>query len=123
MLGRKVVAKTRPDGTVAEPVAAFDMTFSPSKSVSLLWALSDSAAVRDAVVEAHEAAVAAGLGYLDQTAGYTRGGDGGVRSTCGHHAGTTIPNRSYGPRPSPKSLPRSSAGATLTALTESATDH
>ncbi len=35
--GRKVVAKTRADGSVAEPIAAFDVTFSPSKSVSVLW--------------------------------------------------------------------------------------
>ena len=34
VLGRKVVAKTRADGSVAEPIAAFDVTFSPSKSVS-----------------------------------------------------------------------------------------
>ena len=46
VLGRKVNAKTRADGSVAEPVAAFDVTFSPSKSVSLLWALTDNDQLR-----------------------------------------------------------------------------
>src|SRR5215213_4800782 len=79
VLGRKVVAKTRADGSIAEPIAAFDVTFSPSKSVSLLWGLTGDEKVRQVVQEAHEAAVAAGLAYLDQTAGHTRAGDGGVR--------------------------------------------
>jgi conjugative relaxase-like TrwC/TraI family protein len=79
VLGRKVVAKTRADGSVAEPIAAFDVTFSPSKSVSVLFGLTDNEQVRQTVLEAHEAAVAAGLAYLDQTAGHTRAGDGGVR--------------------------------------------
>ena len=45
--------------------AAFDVTFSPSKSVSLLWALSSDQQVRESVVEAHETAVATALEYLD----------------------------------------------------------
>jgi conjugative relaxase-like TrwC/TraI family protein len=79
VLGRKVVAKPRADGAMAEPVAAFDVTFSPSKNVSLLWATSPEPDVREAVVQAHETAVAAGLAYLDSAAGHTRAGDGGVR--------------------------------------------
>ena len=79
VLGRNVVAKTRADGSVAEPIAAFDVTFSPSKSVSVLWGLTDDEKVRQIVLEAHETAVAAGLAYLDETAGHTRAGDGGVR--------------------------------------------
>ena len=46
VLGRKVVAKTRADGSVAEPIAAFDVTFSPSKSVSVLWGLTGDERVR-----------------------------------------------------------------------------
>ena len=46
VLGRAVSTRFRADGTVAEPVAAFDVTFSPAKSVSLLWALTDDPAVR-----------------------------------------------------------------------------
>ena len=83
VLGRKVVAKTRADGSVAEPIAAFDVTFSPSKSVSVLWGLTGDEKVRRIVVEAHETAVAAGLAYLDETAGHTRAGDGGVRKIAG----------------------------------------
>ncbi len=83
VLGRKVVPKRRADGSIAEPVAAFDVTFSPSKSVSLLWGLSQDGRVREAVLKAHEAAVAAGLEYLDMTCGHTRAGDGGVRKIAG----------------------------------------
>ena len=83
VLGRKVVAKTRADGSVAEPIAAFDVTFSPSKSVSVLWGLTGDEKVRRIVLEAHETAVAAGLAYLDETAGHTRAGDGGVRKIAG----------------------------------------
>ena len=83
VLGRNVVAKTRADGSEAEPIAAFDVTFSPSKSVSLLWGLTGDERVRRIVVEAHETAVAAGLAYLDATAGHTRAGDGGVRKIPG----------------------------------------
>src|SRR5215207_3875389 len=83
VLGRKVVAKTRADGSVAEPIAAFDVTFSPSKSVSLLWGLTGDETVRQIVLEAHETAVAAALVYLDGTAGHTRAGDGGVRKIAG----------------------------------------
>ena len=83
VLGRKVVAKTRADGSVAEPIAAFDVTFSPSKSVSVLWGLTGDEKVRRTVLEAHETAVAAGLAYLDETAGHTRAGDGGVRKIAG----------------------------------------
>ena len=79
VLGRKVVAKTRADGSAAEPIAAFDVTFSPSKSVSVLWGLTPDEQVRRTVLDAHETAVAAGLAYLDQVAGHTRAGDGGVR--------------------------------------------
>src|SRR5215210_8306426 len=83
VLGREVAARTRADGSVAEPIAAFDVTFSPSKSVSLLWGLTVDERVRQVVLEAHESAVAAGLGYLDETAGHTRAGDGGVRKVAG----------------------------------------
>jgi hypothetical protein len=61
MLGRNVVAKTRADGSVAEPIAAFGVTYSPSESVSVLWGLTDDANVRRSVLEAHETAVVAGL--------------------------------------------------------------
>ena len=64
VLGRKVTVKLRADGTVAEPVAAFDVTFSPSKSVSVLWATATDQTVRDIVVDVHERAVSDALAHL-----------------------------------------------------------
>ena len=83
MLGRKVSPRVRPDGTVAEPIAAFDVTFSPSKSVSLLWALTSRSDVQAAVLAAHDEAVAVALEYLDHHAGHTRSGASGVRKVHG----------------------------------------
>lgn len=83
ILGRKVSPRVRPDGTVAEPIAAFDVTFSPSKSVSLLWALTSGPEVQAAVLAAHDEAVTVALEYLDHHAGHTRSGAGGVRKVHG----------------------------------------
>ena len=55
---------------------AFDATFSAPKSVSVLYALGDPG-VTLAVTQAQDAAVAAGLEYLDAHASYTRIGQGG----------------------------------------------
>ncbi|MGI8875749.1 MAG: MobF family relaxase, partial [Egibacteraceae bacterium] len=59
-------------------VAAWDCTFSPPKSVSLLWAAGDRH-VQQQVWAAHLAAVDAGLAYLEEHAAYVRGGAQGVR--------------------------------------------
>ena len=59
-------------------VAAWDCTFSPPKSVSLLWAAADRR-IQQQVWAAHLAAVDAGLGYLEQHAAYVRAGAQGVR--------------------------------------------
>jgi hypothetical protein len=59
-------------------VAAWDCTFSPPKSVSLLWAAGDRY-VQHQVWDAHLAAVDVGLGYLEEHAGYVRGGAQGIR--------------------------------------------
>lgn len=59
-------------------VAAWDCTFSPVKSVSLLWAAGDARVQRE-VWAAHLAAVDAGLAYLEEHAGYVRAGRNGVR--------------------------------------------
>lgn len=59
-------------------VAAWDCTFSPPKSVSLLWAAGDRN-VRAQVWAAHLAAVDAGLAYLEEHAAYVRVGCNGVR--------------------------------------------
>jgi hypothetical protein len=54
-------------------VAAWDCTFSPVKSVSLLWA-SGGRGVQQQVWAAQMAAVDAGLAYLQEHAGYVRAG-------------------------------------------------
>ena len=59
-------------------VAAWDCTFSPAKSVSLLWAAGDRN-VQQQVWAAHLAAVDAGLAYLEEHAAYVRAGRNGVR--------------------------------------------
>jgi conjugative relaxase-like TrwC/TraI family protein len=62
-LGRRL----RKDG-----VAAWDVTFSADKSVSLLWALGDEE-TRLQVLEAFDEATTAAFGYLDSVASATRG--------------------------------------------------
>jgi conjugative relaxase-like TrwC/TraI family protein len=57
-------------------VPGFDLTFSAPKSVSLLHALGPPA-VQSEMVAAHEAAVAAALGYLERHAAFLRRGAGG----------------------------------------------
>ena len=59
-------------------VAAWDCTFSPPKSVSLLWA-AGGRLIQQQVWAAHLAAVDAGLGYLEQHGAYVRAGRNGVR--------------------------------------------
>jgi conjugative relaxase-like TrwC/TraI family protein len=63
----------------ARRVPGFDLTYRPPKSVSLLWALSDRD-VAAQVVAAHDAAVAAAVGYLEREAGYSRRGAGGTET-------------------------------------------
>jgi conjugative relaxase-like TrwC/TraI family protein len=63
-------------------VAAFDLTFSAPKSVSVLFAVGEPALGR-ALVEAHEEAVVAAVGYLEREACRVRRGRGGVRREAG----------------------------------------
>lgn len=59
-------------------VAGFDLTFSPAKSISALWALADrplSAEIR----AAHDAAVADALAFVEKRVLFTRRGHDGVR--------------------------------------------
>jgi conjugative relaxase-like TrwC/TraI family protein len=77
-----LAAKIAPDGTrlgrapSARSVNAFDATFSAPKSVSVLYALGDPGVIL-AVTQAQDAAVAAGLEYIDAHASFTRVGQGG----------------------------------------------
>ena len=58
-------------------IPGWDLTFRAPKSVSVLWGLADPGIARQ-VVDAHETAVAVALGYVEEHAGYTRTGHGGV---------------------------------------------
>ena len=59
-------------------VAGYDLTFSPVKSVSALWAVAPRE-VAEQVEAAHTAAVADTLAWLERSAAFTRLGAGGVR--------------------------------------------
>ena len=61
----------------AEGVAGYATSFSPPKSISLLWALAGES-VSDEVRAAHDAAVAAALEFLQDHAAFTRRGKGGA---------------------------------------------
>jgi len=65
--GEQLGRRLRKDG-----VAAWDLTFSADKSVSLLWAFGDDE-VRRHVVEAFEEATAEAVAYLESVASSTRG--------------------------------------------------
>ena len=59
-------------------VAGYDLTFSPVKSVSVLWAISDQKTA--AVIErAHQAAIKDALDFIESKALFTRRGTNGVR--------------------------------------------
>ncbi|WP_246371241.1 MobF family relaxase [Nocardioides pelophilus] len=59
-------------------VAGYDLTFSPVKSVSVLWAISDPKTA--AVIErAHQAAIKDALNFIESKALFTRRGTNGVR--------------------------------------------
>ena len=61
------------------PVAGFDLTFSPPKSLSALWGVAD-AGTQSLLVQAHHAAMRDTLGLLERQVAATRVGHGGVAS-------------------------------------------
>jgi conjugative relaxase-like TrwC/TraI family protein len=65
-------------GPRAQTVAGFDLTFSPVKSVSTLWAVAEPA-VAAAIESAHQAAVNDALRFIEQQALFTRTGPQGIR--------------------------------------------
>ncbi|MFE6648203.1 MobF family relaxase [Nocardioides sp. NPDC057772] len=71
--GRPLGRRTRSDG-----VAGFDLTFSPVKSVSALWAVAPPEIAR-AIEQAHDAAVHDALAYVEHDVLFTREGTDGVR--------------------------------------------
>lgn len=65
--------------TRGREVEGLDLCFSPGKSVSLAYALTNDKALREAILEAHHRAVRAALIILEGEAIYTRRGRGGMR--------------------------------------------
>ncbi|NCL75600.1 MobF family relaxase [Rhodococcus sp. YH1] len=61
-----------------QPVAGYDLVFTPMKSISLLWGLGDEK-VKAAVEEAHRQAVDEALAWIEDQVIYTRRGKGGER--------------------------------------------
>jgi conjugative relaxase-like TrwC/TraI family protein len=70
------IAKDSRPGT--QTVAGYDLTFSPVKSVSTLWAVADPA-VAAAIERAHQAAVKDALAFIEKHALFTRTGPQGIR--------------------------------------------
>jgi conjugative relaxase-like TrwC/TraI family protein len=74
-LAGQIAKESRPR---AQTVAGYDLTFSPVKSVSTLWAVADPAV--EAVIErAHQAAVKDALRFIEAQALFTRTGPHGMR--------------------------------------------
>jgi conjugative relaxase-like TrwC/TraI family protein len=61
-----------------QTVAGYDLTFSPVKSVSTLWAVADLH-LAALIEQAHQAAVQDALGFIERHALFTRQGRNGVR--------------------------------------------
>jgi conjugative relaxase-like TrwC/TraI family protein len=74
-LAGQIAKSSRPR---AQTVAGFDLTFSPVKSVSTLWAVAEPA-VAAAIERAQQAAVNDALSFLEQQALFTRTGPQGIR--------------------------------------------
>jgi conjugative relaxase-like TrwC/TraI family protein len=75
---RRMEAEERVAGTrFRAPVAGFDLTFSPSKSVSTAWALAD-AETKAVIYECHRRAVDVVLTYAEKEVFSSRSGTGGV---------------------------------------------
>src|SRR5687767_11236658 len=74
-LAGQIAKSSRPR---AQTVAGFDLTFSPVKSVSTLWAVAEPA-VATAIERAHQAAINDALSFIEQHALFTRTGPQGIR--------------------------------------------
>jgi conjugative relaxase-like TrwC/TraI family protein len=74
-LSSQIAKDSRPR---TQTVAGYDLTFSPVKSVSTLWAVADPA-VAATIERAHQAAVKDALAFLEEHALFTRTGPQGIR--------------------------------------------
>ncbi|MHB8296567.1 MAG: MobF family relaxase [Acidimicrobiales bacterium] len=59
------------------PVAGFDLTFSPSKSVSVAWALADEG-TKAVIYECHRRAIELVIGYAEDQVFHSRSGTNGI---------------------------------------------
>ncbi|TDD60014.1 conjugal transfer protein, partial [Kribbella antibiotica] len=71
------IRKTEMRRKSRQAVAGFDLTFSPAKSVSALWATAD-VGVQEQIVAAHHEAVQQVLDLIEQHAAFTRSGHDGI---------------------------------------------
>jgi conjugative relaxase-like TrwC/TraI family protein len=80
-LAAQIAKDSRPR---SQTVAGYDLTFSPVKSVSTLWAVAEPA-VAAAIERAHQAAVQDALTFIEKHALFTRTGGQGIRqvNVCG----------------------------------------
>jgi conjugative relaxase-like TrwC/TraI family protein len=74
-LAAQIAKDSRPP---SQTVAGYDLTFSPVKSVSTLWAVAEPA-VAAAIERAHQAAVQDALTFIERHALFTRTGPQGIR--------------------------------------------
>jgi conjugative relaxase-like TrwC/TraI family protein len=74
-LAGQIAKESRPR---TQTVAGYDLTFSPVKSVSTLWAVADLS-VAEAIERAHQAAVQDALTFIEDHALFTRIGPHGIR--------------------------------------------
>ncbi|MGW9159291.1 MobF family relaxase [Microbacterium sp. NPDC055665] len=75
-LQRFLAAQMKP---ARKAVAGMDCTFSPPKSVSILWALTQDQEMRAGIERVHEKAIAETIAAFEDTALYSRAGQAGVR--------------------------------------------
>jgi hypothetical protein len=107
--GERLGRSLRKDG-----VAAWDVTFSADKSVSLLWALGDEE-TRQQVLEAFEEATGAALGYLESVASSTRGAS---KTPVLDENGDAVLNEDGSPRFRVETWPIPTAGYVAASFTE-----
>jgi conjugative relaxase-like TrwC/TraI family protein len=74
-LAGQIAKQSRPP---TQTVAGYDLTFSPVKSVSTLWAVAEPA-VAAVIEQAHQAAVKDALAFIEKHALFTRTGPQGIR--------------------------------------------
>jgi conjugative relaxase-like TrwC/TraI family protein len=71
------IRKTEMRQKTKHAVAGFDLTFSPAKSISALWATAD-VGVQEQIVAAHHEALHDVFALIEQHAAFTRTGHGGI---------------------------------------------